>query len=103
MATWLQLYGMLGYSLLVALCIMWAGMGIAYYRAGRGRRRSWVFFVACMFFTAAFFTGLSFVAAEMPFIDRFWSSLLNRSLALSAGVAGWAYTMLVLRFEWKEH
>ena len=102
MAAWLQFYGALGYAMCVALAVMWASVGIAYYRSGRGVG-IWTPFVVSMVSFAAFFVGLAFVALEASFIDRYWSSIINRSLALAAATAGWIYTFLTLRSEWRHN
>jgi hypothetical protein len=100
-ALWLRTLGVMAYAACVGLAILWLGIGLAYWRAGYGRL-TWFAFVVSMAGFAVLFVGLTLVSSEPPWLDRVTFSLLQRSVAIVAAAAGWLYSMLVLRHEWRK-
>jgi hypothetical protein len=100
-ALWLRTMGVVAYAACVGLAILWLGIGFAYWRAGYGRV-TWVAFIVSMTGFAVLFIGLTLVASEPSWLDRVTFSLLQRSMAIVAATAGWLYSMLVLRHEWRK-
>lgn len=100
-ALWLRSLGIMAYAACVGLAVLWLGMGLAYWRSGQGRL-TWGSFILSMLGFAVMFAGLTLVASEPPWLDRVAFSLLQRSMAIVAAVAGWLYSLLVLRHEWRK-
>jgi len=98
--TWLQIVGAFAYAGIVGLAVIWAAVGLAYCRAGRGQWIWWPFIVSMVAF-ALFFIGLSIVVSEAAWIDRYWMMVFNRTMAVIAAGTGWFYTVATLRSEYR--
>jgi hypothetical protein len=98
---WLKLWGVLAYASTVGLTMLWVGIGIAYWRAGRGAF-TWSFFIGSMLCYAFVFVGLTVVASEPGWLDRQNAMLFQRTTAIIAALAGWTYTWSFLASEWKQ-
>ena len=94
----LRAYGVLGYSMTMALALACASVGLAYYRAGRDRLKSALFTLSAFFF-AILFGYLVLVSIEPPWLDRALMQPAMRTVALVAASCGWGYLILVLRKE----
>ena len=94
----LQAYGVLGYSMAAALGLACAGLGIAYWRAGRDRARS-ALLALCALLFAAMFAYLALVSAAPPWLNRAIAQPYVRTVALLAALCGWSYLLLTLRHE----
>lgn len=94
----IQAYGVLGYSMTVALALACTSVGIAYYRAGRDRLKS-ALFAASAFLFALLFGHLVLVSMEPPWLNRALTMPLMRTVALGAAGCGWGYLYLMLRKE----
>lgn len=98
-STFLQGYGVLGYSLTVGLAIIWASIALAYYRAeGRGKRQ-WLFLIASMVQYAILFSYLVLVSIEPPWLNRLVMQPAMRTVAIGAAVTMGLFTAMVLRKE----
>jgi hypothetical protein len=100
-ALWLRAMGVVAYAACVGLAVLWMGIGFAYWRSGSGRV-TWFAFVVSMAGFAVMFIGLTLVASEPLWLDRVTFSLLQRSMAIVAALAGWLYSLLVLQHEWRK-
>ena len=94
----IQAYGVLGYSMTMALAIACAGVGIAFFRAGRDRFKSGLF-AASAFLFAMLFGYLVLVSIELPWLNRNVTQPIMRTVSLGAAGCGWAYLILMLRKE----
>ncbi len=91
----IQAYGVMGYSMGVSLALACAGVGIAYWRAGRGRWRA-AFFVASALLFAVQFAYLVLVSVDPPWLDRTVTQPYLRTVALVAALCGWGYLLSVV-------
>jgi hypothetical protein len=98
--TWLQVMGAFAYAGIVGLAIVWAAVGIAYCRAGRGNL-VWRPFIVSMIAFSLFFVGLAIVVSEASWIDRYWMMVFNRTTGMVAAGAGWIYTVATLHSEYR--
>lgn len=98
--TWLQVMGAFAYAGIVGLAIVWAAVGIAYCRAGRGNL-VWRPFIVSMIAFAFFFVGLAIVVSEASWIDRQNMMIFNRTIGFIAAASGWIYTIATLHSEYK--
>ena len=94
----LQAYGVLGYSMTMALAIACASVGVAFFRAGRDKLKSALFATSAFLF-ALLFGYLVVVSVEPPWLNRTIMQPLMRTIALGAASAGWGYLYLMLRKE----
>lgn len=94
----LRAYGVLGYSMTMALAIACTSVGFAYYRAGRDKLRS-AMFMASSFFFAMLFGYLVLVSIEPPWLNRAIMQPIMRTVAIAGAGCGWAYFYLILRKE----
>lgn len=94
----MQAYGVLGYSMAMALALASVSVGLAYFRAGRDKTKS-VMFTLSAFLFAILFGYLVIVSIEPPWLNRAVMQPAMRTVALAAAVCGWAYLLLVLRKE----
>ncbi len=94
----LQAYGVLGYSMTMALAIACAGVGVAFFRAGRDKLKSALFALSAFLF-ALLFGYLVLVSMEPPWLNRTLMQPLMRTVALAAASCGWGYFYLMLRKE----
>lgn len=91
-------YGVLGYSLTVVLAIIWASIGLAYYKADRGKR-IWGVFVVGVVLYAVLFSYLVLISIEPPWLDRTIMQPAMRTVALGASICISVFTVMVLRKE----
>lgn len=91
----IQAYGVLGYSMGVSLALACASLGIAYWRAGRGRWRT-AFFTASALLFAVQFAYLVLVSVEPPWLDRTVTQPYVRTVALLAALGGWGFLLSVV-------
>lgn len=95
MDPWIKALGVVGYLCLSSLAVFWASIGVAYIKAGRNRV-TWGFFIVSMIALAMLFGGLVFISMEPSWINRNYSSISQRSVALVAAATGWIYTVATL-------
>lgn len=91
--------GLVGYAVIVALAVIWAGIGISYLRSGRSPL-TWLPFVISMVSFAVLFFGLTLVATNSTLFDGQPRAILIRGVSALAGFGGLAYTVNMLREEW---
>ncbi len=94
----LQAYGVLGYSMTMALAIACAGVGVAYLRAGRDKLKSALFALSSFLF-ALLFGYLVLVSMEPPWLNRALMQPVMRTVAIAGAGCGWGYFYLMLREE----
>lgn len=94
----IQAYGVLGYSMTMALALACCSVGIAYFRAGRDKLKSGLF-AASSFFFAVLFGYLVLVSIDLPWLSRTIMQPLMRSVAVAGAGCGWGYFYLMLRKE----
>ena len=94
----LQAYGVVGYSMTMALAIACASVGIAYFRAGRDKLKSSLF-TASAFLFAILFGYLVLVSIELPWLNRAIMQPIMRTVAIGAAATGWSYFYMILRKE----
>lgn len=94
----IQAYGVLGYSMTMALAIACASVGFAFFRAGRDKLKSAMFTMSALLF-AILFAYLVIVSIEPPWLSRAIMQPLMRTVAIGAAGCGWAYFYLMLRKE----
>lgn len=94
----LQAYGVLGYSMTMALAIACAGVGVAYFRAGRDKLNSALFALSSFLF-ALLFGYLVLVSMDLPWLNRALMQPLMRTVAIVGACCGWGYFYLMLRKE----
>lgn len=94
----MQAYGVLGYSMTMALAIACASVGFAFFRAGRDKLKSIMFTLSAALF-AVLFGYLVLVSIEPPWLNRAVMQPLMRTVAIGAASCGWAYFYLMLRKE----
>lgn len=96
----MQAYGVLGYSMTMALAIACASVGFAFFRAGRDKLKSLMFTLSAILF-AVLFGYLVLVSIEPPWLNRIVMQPLMRTVAIGAASCGWVYFYLMLRKEAK--
>lgn len=94
----LQAYGVLGYSMTMALAIACASVGFAFFRAGRDKLKSALFTLSATMF-AILFGYLVMVSIDPPWLNRTIMQPLIRTVAIGGAGAGWGYFYLMLRKE----
>lgn len=94
----IQSYGVLGYSLAMALALACVSVGVAYWRAGRDRLKAATFSASAFLFAVLFFY-LVLVSVDPPWLDRTIMQPLMRTVTLVAAACGWAHLFLLLRKE----
>ena len=98
----IQTYGVLGYSMAMALALACASVGIAYFRAGRDKLKA-ALFTASAFLFAAQFAYLVVVSVEPTWLDRTVTQPYVRTVAFLGASCGWGYLYLMLRKEAREN
>ncbi len=98
--SWIQAIGIVGYAMSVSLAILWAGIAIAYIRAGMSKR-VWLMFIVGMIGYAIVFGNLVFIATDPLWVNRVFLSVSLRIVAILAATALWAYSILALNGQWK--
>ena len=77
----LQAYGVLGYSMTMALAIACAGVGVAYFRAGRDKLKSALFTLSSFLFALLFEHWLKDLARyDLDWMELAWIVESNRIL-----------------------
>ncbi len=94
-----KLVGVTVYSSLVFLTVIWAAVGLSYWR--QSKTRKWLWMTISLSAFAVLFAGLSIVAAEPAWLERTTMQVINRLFGLVAVSTGSWFTWLYLRAEWR--
>ena len=92
--------GLVGYAGIVALAVVWSGIGLSYLKSGRAPT-IWVPFVVSMLSFAVLFFGLTMVATNATWFAGDARAYMIRGASALAAISGIAYTVGMLREEWK--